>query len=356
MLVIQTGSGRGVKGRLSEGLKWCEPALVTRPRRRHDAAMTPTQLRAFVAITRAGTVGGAARSLGVSDAAVSAHVAALRKELGDQLFTRTASGLAFTPGGLRLAARAVEMLGLQDRTRLEVSAAAEGRRSLRIASTALFAEYAAPGLIELFASRADDLEVELQVQPVERFAALLASQSADVTIGPPSVPPLPGVVTKPFLRYQMMLVAAPGHPFAGRKASPVELADQAWYLGPSAAQAEGVTRYVLEKLAVPEDRLRIFQSHSAAIEEVRRGTGVALALGFAVRADLEAGRLVRLTSSASWVDTTWTATALAGERAATPASELLRFITTPRATQAMITGSGAGLHRFRPSVHITLWR
>ncbi|WP_411282880.1 LysR family transcriptional regulator [Lapillicoccus sp.] len=50
-----------------------------------------------------------------TDAAVSLHVASLRKELGDQLFVRTSSGLAFTPGGLRLATHAVEMLGLADR-------------------------------------------------------------------------------------------------------------------------------------------------------------------------------------------------------------------------------------------------
>ena len=51
------------------------------------------------------------------------HVGQLRKEFDDLLFTRTSSGLAFTPGGLRLASRAVEILGLQDRTVREVSQA-----------------------------------------------------------------------------------------------------------------------------------------------------------------------------------------------------------------------------------------
>jgi DNA-binding transcriptional LysR family regulator len=39
----------------------------------------------------------------MSDAGVSLHVAALRKELDDALFTKTGAGLAFTPGGLRWA-------------------------------------------------------------------------------------------------------------------------------------------------------------------------------------------------------------------------------------------------------------
>lgn len=77
------------------------------------------------------------------------HVAALRKELDDPLFTRTGAGLAFTPGGLRLASRAVEILGLQQQTAIEVTEAAHGRRLLRIAASSAFAEHAAPGLIEL---------------------------------------------------------------------------------------------------------------------------------------------------------------------------------------------------------------
>jgi LysR family transcriptional regulator, low CO2-responsive transcriptional regulator len=322
----------------------------------HPPPMTPAQLRAYAAVARTGSVGGAARSLEVSDAAVSAHVAALRRELGDELFRRSASGLAFTPGGLRLATRAVEMLGLQDRTRQEVSAAAQGRRLLRIASSALFAEYAAPGLIELFSSRADDLQVELSVEPSQRLGDLLVSQAADVTIGPPRPTTPAGIVVKPFLRYQVVIVAAPGHPLSGRKVDATELAAQDWFLGPSAAQADGATRYVLDTLAVPEERQRIYQSHAAALEEVRRGRGLALALGFAVRRDLDEGRLVRISSAASWVDATWNAATLSPDRATPPAAELLRFITTPRATQAMLSNSGTGINRFRPSVHITLWR
>ena len=47
--------------------------------------MTPTQLRAFAAVARLGSVTAAARELGVSVPAVSAAVATLRRELGDEL-------------------------------------------------------------------------------------------------------------------------------------------------------------------------------------------------------------------------------------------------------------------------------
>ena len=37
------------------------------------------------------------------------------------------------------------------------------------------------------------------------------------------------------------------------------------------------------------------------------------------------------------------------------AAELMRFVTTPRATQAMLRGAGVNVGRFRPSIHVTLW-
>src|ERR1700746_975543 len=114
--------------------------------------MTPAQLRAYSAVVRLGSVRAAAAELGGSDAGVSMHVAALRKELDDPLFPRTGAGLAFPPGGLRLASRAVEILGLQRQTAIEVTEAAHGRRLLRIAGAPPVAPHAAPGRIERFSS------------------------------------------------------------------------------------------------------------------------------------------------------------------------------------------------------------
>src|SRR5260370_24410855 len=130
--------------------------------------MTPAQLRAYSAVVRLGSVRAAAAELGVSDAGVSMHVAALRKELDDPLFTRTGSGLAFTPGGLRLASRAVEILGLQKQTAIEGTDAAHGRRLLRIAASITFAEHAAPRPIDPLSSRSDALSVRWGSAPTSR--------------------------------------------------------------------------------------------------------------------------------------------------------------------------------------------
>jgi LysR family transcriptional regulator, low CO2-responsive transcriptional regulator len=317
--------------------------------------VTPTQLKAFSAVVRHGSVKDAAAELGVTEAAVSLHVGQLRKELEDRLFTRTSSGLAFTPGGLRLASRATEMLGLQDRTILEVSQAGHGRRLMRVAATSLFAEYAAPGLIQLFAGRADDLDVELSVYPPSRFAALLLSRNVDMAIGP-QLDRLPEpLMQKAFLKYEIVTVAAPDHPAVTTPVRPALLRAQTWLLGPSAAQPDGVVSRLLKQIGVPESQQRIFQSHSAALEEAQRGGGVALAVSFAVAKELATGRLVRLGAPGLHAAGGWTSITLPAHSMPPAAAELSRFITTPRATQAMIRGSGVNVGRFRPQIHVTLW-
>jgi DNA-binding transcriptional LysR family regulator len=316
--------------------------------------VTPAQLRAFAATARCGSVKAAAAELGVSDAAVSLHVAHLRKELGDRLFVPTPSGLAFTPGGLRLASRAVEILGLADRTVLEVGQAASGRRLLRVATSSLFAEHAAPGLIQLFTGRADDLDVELSVSPQRQFASLLTSRAADVAIGPPLPTIDPGVISStPFLKYQVVVVVGPQHPLAGRATTEHQLRDQVWLLGPSAVGGHGVVATMLQRLRVPEDRQRIFQSEAAALEQAARGEGVALSLSFVAARDVASGRLVRLQGPSLQGESVWSLMALVPPAPAV--EELRRFVTTPRATQAMLRGSGVDTRRFRPSVHVTLW-
>lgn len=316
--------------------------------------MTPTQLRAFASVVRLGSVKAAAQELHVSEAAISMHVAQLRKELGDLLFTRTAVGLAFTPGGLRLASRAVEILGLQDRTIREVSQAGHGRRLLRMATSSLFAEHAAPGLIELFAGRAADLDVELSVRPTSQFPAILAARTVDIAIGP-SPSHLPeGFQHTPFLNYEVLAVAGPEHPFAGATIGAAQARTQTWMLGPSAA-GEGVVYGMLRHLGVPEQNQRIFQSDAAALEETKRTNGIALAVRFVVAADLATGRLAPVEGPGMQAGGSWAAMALASHAQLAATSELLRFITTPRATQAMVRGAGVKVGRFKPAVHVTLW-
>jgi DNA-binding transcriptional LysR family regulator len=320
--------------------------------------VTPAQLRAFSAVVRLGSVHAAAAELGMSDAGISMHVAQLRKELDDPLFSRTSAGLAFTPGGLRLASRAVEILGLQQQTAIEVTEAAHGRRLLRIAASSAFAEHAAPGLIELFSSRAKDLSVELSVHPTARFRDLITSRAVDIALGQAGddrAAADSAIAVRPFLNYQILTVTAPGNPLTTHPPTPALLREQKWMLGPSAGSVDGEIAAVVRDLSIPEAHQRIFQSDAAALEEVQRVGGVSLAIGFTVGKDLAAGRLIHVRGHGLQVPGEWCALTLTPAARQPAVSELVRFITTPRCTQAMLRGTGVGVTRFRPKIHVTLW-
>jgi DNA-binding transcriptional LysR family regulator len=139
------------------------------------------------------------------------------------------------------------------------------------------------------------------------------------------------------------------------QASLGELREQIWLLGPSAATDTGLVPGILRRINVPDKNQRIFQSHAAALEEAKRNKGITLAVAFAVSQDLVKGDLVRVVGPTLQADGVWSTLVLADRGAPNAAAELVRFVTTPRATQAMIRGSGVTVGRFRPSIHVTLW-
>lgn len=316
--------------------------------------MTPTQLRTYVSIVRNGTSKAAAVELGVSEPAVSSHVAALRKELNDVLFERVQGRLQFTPGGLRLASRAVELLGLQDQTRNEVRLAADGRRLLRLGVSSLFGEYAAPGLIEGFSRRANDLSVEMSVHPPSDFASLLAARAIDVAVGPSSPAPNEDIRIKEFLRYALVLVTGPKSPLAKRRVRTAELAQASWFLGPSAIDRAGIASQLLERFEVPELNQRIFQSHAAAVSACRE-KGLAIVPVQYLSDQIESNRLAVVDVPGGQGAGVWCTQTLRPDLVSPASKELVRFISTPKAVQYMLRGQGANISQFRPRVHVTLW-
>ena len=112
---------------------------------------------------------------------------------------------------------------------------------------------------------------------------------------------------------------------------------------------------LLRRLRVPEQHQRIFQSDAAALEEAQRGHGISLALSFVVSAHIADGRLSVLTAPGLHAEGLWSAMTLPEHAPSSAVGELVRFVSTPRATHAMLRGSGVNVGHFRPSVHVTLW-
>src|SRR5579884_3799585 len=134
--------------------------------------MTLAQLHSFLLVARLGSVKAAAAELEVSEPAVSVAVAALRKELGDQLFVREGRAIALTEGGRRLASLAGEILGLAEQARRSVADSPDQPRTVRVAATSIVAEHIAP-LLDAFTARDPRIEIEIEEAGGAAFADLL---------------------------------------------------------------------------------------------------------------------------------------------------------------------------------------
>jgi LysR family transcriptional regulator, low CO2-responsive transcriptional regulator len=317
--------------------------------------LTLAQLHSFVTVARLGSVKAAAEALSVSEPAVSGAVAALRRDLGDELFVRAGGGIVLTPGGRQLAALAAEMVGLADRARRVVREARGEATLLRVAATATVGEYVAAPLLDAFTRRARHVEISLGVEPAAGFAQLLTERRADVTLGPRAATDASlGLESVPFLRYRLVVVAGRRHPLSGRRSiPPTVLAGERWLVG--AGGAEGQLEDFFGRHGL-EPELRAFPSHAAALAAVAAGQGLSLAVAHTVLDELRRGTLVSLDVPGTPFDGLWHATTLGKDRRSPAAWSLRRFVTTPEATQAMLArSSGVPAGRFRPAVYVTLW-
>jgi DNA-binding transcriptional LysR family regulator len=319
--------------------------------------VTLAQLQSFVLVARLGSVKAAAAQLDVTEPAVSVAVAALRKELGDELFVREGRGIALTPGGRRLAALAGEILGLAEQARRSVHDSPGQPRRIQVAATPVVAEHVGP-LVNAFALRDDGIEVAVEAVDGETIGELLEQRRADIAFGPHPGAERATIASVPFLRCRLAVVAAPDHPLVCAHAiPPAELAGERWLIGPPELDpTEGVGQFFERNGLEPADTMT-FTSHAAALAAAAAGEGIALTLVHSVVNELRHHSLARLDVLGTPLTELWHASTLGLDRALPAALALQRFATTPEATQAMATGRvGQTSARSRPAVHVTLWR
>jgi DNA-binding transcriptional LysR family regulator len=315
--------------------------------------LTLSQLRTFVTVARMGSVKAAARALNVSEPAVSGAVGALRREFGDDLYTRTGGIVELTAGGRQLARAAGEILGLADDTQRSVR---ETQPTVRVAATPPFAEFAAGPLLHAFKHEHRHIEVELQVARRRELAHLLADRRIDIVLGPPvaSTPTGPEIEAEPFLRYGLVVVAAPRHTLAGsRGVAPAALVGTPWLLGPFESDADTDTGAFLARQSIAGARTRAYPNFAAALAQTAAGRGVTLAVAHTIRDELDRGALVELDVRGTPITGLWYVSALPPEHR-TPSIDALRdFVSTPEAAKAMLArAGGVPAERF---VHMGRW-
>lgn len=196
-------------------------AVTSTPASAPVPTVAPADLGFFSTLCRAGSLGAAARELGVTTAAVSKHLSQMESRLGKALLTRTTRRMSLTPEGELYLAHARRILGAIDDLQQQLGATDGAVRGLlRVNATLGFGRSHVAPLIAQFARAHPQLEVQLQlsVNPPP-----LTEDAFDVCIrfGPP---PDARVIARRIAANRRILCASPAYLAAhGTPKAPAEL-------------------------------------------------------------------------------------------------------------------------------------
>jgi DNA-binding transcriptional LysR family regulator len=183
-------------------------------------------VRTFAAVADGGQFQEAAADLSITQQAVSKRIAALEKDLGVRLFTRTARGAQLTTDGQAFLPAARDLLQAEERAAASVR---PGRRPLRV--DVIGRRLAPAGLLRDFHRAHPGTELDV-VTHFDAGAAIAAVRSVAIDASFRAVTmaarPLPGGVEATWvLDEPVQVLVGPAHEFAAaRMVTPAQLSGQ----------------------------------------------------------------------------------------------------------------------------------
>jgi DNA-binding transcriptional LysR family regulator len=254
-------------------------------------AVTFTQLQAFLAVARRGSVTAAAEELVVTQPSVSAAVSALEREVGVRLTERAGRTVRTTAAGAVYVSYASDVLGLLEQgARAAREAAQDERRTLRISAVTTAGEFLVPQLIRAFHERRPDLEISLDVGNRDIVFRRLLDRDVDVAITG-RIPDEERLVGHAFADNEFVLITSADDPLARRRWVAVEeLAARPWLLREPGSGTRTLCEEWLASRGI-EPTILTLGSNGAIKQAARAGLGVAMQSRVAVQLELELGVL-----------------------------------------------------------------
>jgi LysR family transcriptional regulator, low CO2-responsive transcriptional regulator len=300
-------------------------------------AITVTQLTAFLATVRGGSVTAAADELVVTQPSVSSAIAALGRELGCELFERAGRGIRLTEAGSAFRPFAADVVGLLEEGRQAAREAADlAARRLRIAAVTTAAESFVPPLMREFALRHPEIELALDVGNRAYVFERVSSHLADVAISgrPPADERL---VAESLFENHIACITSPDDPAAaGGAVSAGALADRAWLLREPGSGTRALSEQFLQVRGLVPKTLTL-GSNGAIKQAARAGLGVSLLSRAAVEAELSAGWLGEITLTDGPAPRPWFVLRSAVGPVRGPASAFVEFIRAEAGRLATLT-------------------
>ena len=252
----------------------------------------PSLLPTFVAVARAGRISAAARSLHLSQPAVTAQVQRLEQALGTPLFVRSPRGVDLTAAGERLLGYAREVRRLLDEAETTLGDRHESGGELLLGASTTIAAYVLPPVLAAFRAAYPSVSLRLEVANTERVLAGVVGGELPLGLVEGHAR-APGVRLEPFVDDELVVVTARHSRFRVRTLADLARVPLLWREPGSGTRAvvERALRRAGVRRAPLGDDVEL-ASNEAIVGSVAADLGVAVASRWVLRAHLALGEVV----------------------------------------------------------------
>jgi DNA-binding transcriptional LysR family regulator len=285
----------------------------------------------LVRVAEGGSLGAAARQVGVAQPNASRAIGRLERQLGVRLLIRGPTGSRLTTEGGVVVEWAREALAGVDRVVVGArSLAAQRRPHLTVAASLTVAEYLAPTWITRFRQAWPDLRVSLDVGNSEHVLGQVLSGT--VPVGFVEAPTVPRTVKSTTVATdKLVVVVGPHHAWAGRRrpVRPDELGSVDLVLRESGSGTRQTLIRALGRAGAQLGESHLDLASTAAVKAAAAtGDAPAVLSNLAVASELAMGTLVAVPVEGLDLTRCLRAVWPAGVSLAGPAAELVRLASS----------------------------
>jgi LysR family transcriptional regulator for metE and metH len=264
-------------------------------------------LRLVAAVAEVGSLTRAGNRLHLTQSALSHQLRDIESRLGAALFLRVGKRLVLTPAGERLLVSARDVLERLEQTELEIRQMGQDRAGLlRITTECYTCYHWLPALLTRYRRRFPRVEVRIDVEATRRPFEMLLAGRIDLAIVSSPVRDR-RLATTPVFDDELVVIAAPTHPFARRAfVRPADMHGETLLVYPPREESTVLNDILLPAGAVPA-RVEEVMLTEAITELVKAGLGVSVIARWAVQPLVASGALVARRFSARGIHRRWSA-------------------------------------------------
>lgn len=284
--------------------------------------ITFRQLETFAAVARLKSFSRAAEALHLTQPAVSIQIRQIADAVGLPVFEQHGRGIVLTPAGEELLAAARGLDDVWNRFESAIAGLKGLRRGKLRVALVTTAKYFLPRMLGAFCRRYPDIDIELEIANRERIVERLRGNQDDLYVM--SYPPADlDVVSRPFLDNELVVVAPPGHPAAGRRLTLADLAGEHFLLREAGSGSRHAVDEHLREAGVRLDVRLSLASNEAIRDLVASGLGLAVLSRHALGDAIARGELVVLDVAGFPLRRPWSVVHLRGKVLPLPAQAFL---------------------------------